>query len=588
VIYDERAKEWEPSSFFEGKEWSILKDYYDKDYLNDPKRIFPDGESFAQTIKRMGDFIYDLESKYSNKNIMIVGHATATEALDFVLKGLSLSDLSSSRNPLSARMENAEIRKFDFIPTPHNEYYELDLHRPYIDEVNLVCECGGNLVRTKEVMDVWLDSGAMPFAQDHYPFENKKWVDGVGYPADFISEAIDQTRGWFYTLHAIGVLMGRGKAYKNVICLGHLLDAKGKKMSKSLGNIVDPWEAMDKYGVDTLRLWMYSVNQPGESKNFDEKTVALLHQQVFGLLYNVIAFYELYRDKELEISKNTKSGNILDQWILARLNELVKLSTDNLDNYKLLEPTRAIRDFVGDLSTWYLRRSRERIKEGDKDALGHNHSGEAKQTLYFVLKTLAKVMAPFAPLSAEDIWLKLKDTKDEESVHLAKWPKVEKINTQIIEDMKKVREIVTLGLEARQKAGIKVRQPLGNLKVKNFSLKKEFIELIQDEINVKEIIVDEKIEEKVLLDTEISEELKQEGDYRELVREMQDMRKNMGLTPSDVVSVVFETDEKGKKLIKKFETDMKKTVLVSQIKFGNNEGQDIKIDELVFKIKIEK
>jgi isoleucyl-tRNA synthetase len=173
-------------------------------------------------------------------------------------------------------------------------------------------------------------------------------------------------------------------------------------------------------------------------------------------------------------------------------------------------------------------------------------------------------------------------------VHLAEWPNVEKINTQIVEDMKKVREIVTLGLEARQKAGIKVRQPLGSLKVKNLSLKKEFIELIKDEINVKEIIYDKNIDTEVSLDTNITEGLKQEGDYRELVRAMQDMRKNLGLTPSDVVSVVFETDEKGKKLIQKFEADIKKTVLVSEMKFGENDGIEVKVDELVFKIKIGK
>ena len=194
----------------------------------------------------MTDQIYDLEKKYKNKNILIVSHAGPLRAL---FAGLETNDKQEIEKKLSEKeymsFKNAEIKELNFVPFPHNENYELDLHRPYIDEVKLVCSCGGNLVRTKEVMDVWLDSGCMPFAQDHYPFENKKWVDGVGYPADFISEAIDQTRGWFYTLHAIGVLMGRGKAYKNVICLGHLLDAKGKKMSKSFGNIVDPWDAMD-------------------------------------------------------------------------------------------------------------------------------------------------------------------------------------------------------------------------------------------------------------------------------------------------------------------------------------------------------
>jgi isoleucyl-tRNA synthetase len=541
------------------------------------------GESFQDAKNRFGNFLYEIDEKNKDETILIVSHGFSIEVVPAIIEGAdkkrSLEIFQIEQSNKTASLHN----EHNFIPIPHNEDYELDLHRPYIDDVKLSCSCGGNLVRTKEVMDVWLDSGAMPFAQDHYPFENKKWVDGAGYPADFISEAIDQTRGWFYTLHAVGVLMGRGKAYKNVICLGHLLDAKGKKMSKSLGNIVDPWEAMDKYGADTLRLWMYSVNQPGESKNFDEKTVALLHQQVFGLLYNVLAFYELYRDKKIEVFTKVKSENILDAWILARLDELVKISTENLDNYKLLEPTRAIRDFVGDLSTWYLRRSRDRIKDANE-----KDSEEAKQTLYFVLKNLVKVMAPFAPLAAEDIWLKLKNEQDVESVHLTEWPKVEKINTQILDNMKKVREIVTLGLEARQKAGIKVRQPLLELRLKTYDLEKEYTKILKDELNVKIVMINPNLKDEVELNTEIGEELKQEGSYRELVRALQDMRKKIGLTPSDEISLVFETDEAGKKLIQKFETDMKKTVLVLKLEFENNDGEEIKIEELVFKVKIDK
>jgi isoleucyl-tRNA synthetase len=600
VIYDERIREWDPSSTFEGKSRDFFKEYYDRDYLDNPTEILSDGESFSQVIKRVGQFIYDIEEKYKDKNILIVSHAGATDALSFVVRGLLLNNLSSKNN-LFFPLKNAEIREFNFVPLPHNENYELDLHKPYIDEVNLVCSCDGNLLRTKEVMDVWFDSGAMPFAQDHYPFESKKWIDGVGYPADFISEAIDQTRGWFYTLHAVGVLMGRGKAFKNVICLGHLLDASGKKMSKSLGNIIDPWIMIEKYGVDTLRFWMYSINQPGESKNFDEKTVMELHRQVFGLLYNVLAFYELYRDKDLERSdlKSLKRSdlNVLDQWILARLDGLTQLTTKNLDNYKLLEPTRATRDFIGDLSTWYLRRSRDRIKDGDKNA---------KQTLYFVLKALATIMAPFAPFTAEDIWLKLKNESDEESVHLASWPyhltpwplslirRGVGERSRVIKEMETVREIVTLGLKARQKAGIKVRQPLAKIEVKNYSLDEKYSELIRDELNVKEVKRSALESSKrtdlgeVELDTKITSGLKEEGDFRELVRAIQDMRKKMGLTPSDIISLAVETDDTGKKLIQKFETDLLKTILASKIEFKQNEGEEIKIDELIFKIFVQK
>lgn len=589
MIVEDSLREWNVGEY-EGKNINeLLKDF--PHALVRFEKTPKGGENYTDLKNRVGKLIYELETKYSDKKILLITHEAAAFLLMSVAEGLDKETTIASRGKEDA-IKNAEIKEINFSPLPHNENYELDLHRPYIDEVPLLCmhptssgqACGGKLVRTKEVMDVWFDSGAMPFAQDHYPFENKKWIDGPGYPADFISEAIDQTRGWFYTLHAVGTLMGRGKAFKNVICLGHLLDAKGKKMSKSLGNVVDPWEAMDKYGVDTLRLWMYSVNQPGESKNFDEKTVALLHSQVFGLLYNVLAFYELYRDKNLEKNNKPKTKNILDVWIMARLDELIELATKNFDNYKLLEPTRAVRDFIGDLSTWYLRRSRERIKEGE---------AEAKQTLYFVLKTLAKILAPIAPLAAEDIWIKLKNENDEESVHLAAWPEKQQTifsfgKSKITEKMEIVRKMVTLGLEARQKAGIKVRQPLARFEIKDLNLGKEFVELIKDEINVKEVRENKNIEEAIFLDVEITSELKAEGEYRELVRALQEMRKSEGLTPSDVVALSVETNEVGKKLIEKFENEIKKTVLVSKIVYRDNAGGEIKIGELFFRVNLEK
>ncbi|MBY0376443.1 class I tRNA ligase family protein, partial [Patescibacteria group bacterium] len=559
IIYDDRIRELEFGDF-SGRP---VQDYWD--YMKDKTWEFdtkvPGGESFQDGKNRIGDFIYDINKQNKNEKVLIISHGLAVEMVPAAIEAASKK---RSMEVFHFNMKNKTAslhREHEFFPLPHNENYELDLHRPYIDEIKLECDCGGEAARTKEVMDVWLDSGTMPFSQDHYPFENKKWVEGKGYPADYISEAIDQTRGWFYTLHAVGILMGRGRAYKNVICLGHLLDAKGKKMSKSIGNVVDPWEVIPKYGSDTLRLWMYGVNQPGESKNFDEKTVQLLQQQVFGLLYNVLAFYELYRDKDLESSKHPKSKNILDQWILARLDELIELSTENLESYKLLEPTRAMKDFIGDLSTWYLRRSRDRIKDGDK---------EAKVTLYFVLKNIAKLIAPFAPFSAEDIWLKLRLNKDEESVHLAMWPKAGRVDKKVLENMNTLRSIVSLGLEARQKAKIQVRQPLLKLEVKNFTLGGEYIDLIRDELNVKEVKQNKNIEGDISLDIEITEDLKQEGSYRELLRGIQDMRKKMNLTPSDIITLCIETDNNGKNLVQKFEGEMKKTATISKIEFTTN------------------
>ncbi len=600
IFIDKRLGEMQVKSY-EGKTW----DEYHNDFpatMGGFGKAKNGDESLKDVKKRVMDLFFELEKKYKNKKILIVTHGGPTWlAIAGVQMFNAEKTLAMIRNKENFHyLQNSEMRKLSFVPFPHDKLGDFDLHRPYIDEFNLVCAhstssgqvCDGKLTRVREVMDVWFDSGAMPFAQYHYPFNSQK----LSYPADFICEAIDQTRGWFYTLHAIGVLMGYGKAFKNVICLGHLLDAQGKKMSKSLGNVVDPWLMMEKYSADTLRLWMYSVNQPGESKNFDEKTVALLHGQVFGLLYNVLAFYELYPAPE-EARYGTsrdkiKSRNVLDQWILTRLDELIKLSSKNMDSYKLLEPVRGIRDFIGDLSTWYLRRSRERIKNNDK---------EAKQTLYFVLKTLTKIMAPFAPFTAEDIWLKLRNESDVESVHLTAWPRMHLTpwplsllrrgsgeRSSILKDMEIVREIVSFGLKERQKAGIPVRQPLNSLKIREKSLKKEYLELIKDELNIKEIIFNVSVSDEIKIDTNITPELKQEGNYRELVRALQDMRKKIGLTPSDVVALVFETGEEGRKLIQKFETDMKKTVLASKIEFKENGGEEIKIDNIVFKIKIEK
>ena len=588
IIIDDRLHEMS-IPMYEGNSWSEYHDSY-PNTVEFFYKTYEGNESYNDMKKRIMSFFYEIEKQYKGKNILVVTHGGPSWlAIAGNLGYNSQETLDMLRGKNFCYLQNGEMSVLDFSPIPHNENYELDLHKPYIDEMELVCDCGGNLVRTKEVMDVWLDSGTMPFSQDHYPFENKELIDsGKGYPADFISEALDQTRGWFYTLHAVGVIMGKGKAFKNVICLGLLLDANGKKMSKSVGNVVDPWAMMDKYGVDTLRLWMYAVNQPGESKNFDEKTVSELHNKVFNLLYNVLAFYELYRDKDLEILEYKESENVLDKWIIARLNQLTENATNNIENYKLLEPVRAIRDFIDELSTWYVRRSRERLKEGNK---------EAKQTLYFVLKTLIKLMAPFAPLASEDIWQKLKNEKDEESIHLTKWPESSSvIDIKILQEMEKTREIVTFGLKARQKAGIPVRQPLTKIVVNELPgdkagliLSDEYLDIIKDEINVKEIeIVKAQVEvsSEVELDTYLTEELKEEGKYREFVRAMQDFRKKKGLNPNDLVSIKIRTNVDGQEFINKWKSDFQKSVGIKNLEIGETEGDTIKVGEFEFVVQL--
>lgn len=578
IIYDDRLHEISVP-MYEGRTWAEYHADFPKTVDNFDKA--PEGnESYKDMKRRMLNFLFDIEKTYKDKKILIVTHGGPAWVMVAGAQMLSIEETLNliKNNEGYHFLDNAEVALLPFVPFPHNEDYELDLHRPYIDEI--VLEKDSEVYkRVNEVLDCWFDSGSMPFAQDHYPFENKEKIESKGgYPADYICEAIDQTRGWFYTLHAVGALMGKGLAYKNVICLGHILDASGKKMSKSQGNIVDPWVMIDKYGVDTLRLWMYSVNQPGESKNFDEKTVSELNNKVFNLLYNVRAFYELYRDKDLENKKRELVTNILDTWILARLAQLTENMTEGLDNYKLLEPVRNLREFIDDLSTWYVRRSRELLKDGNANS---------KQTLYYVLKTLAKLIAPFAPFASEDIWQKLKNSEDKESVHLENWPeKDDVIYENILEDMANARAVVTLGLESRQRAGIKVRQPLGLIKVKSHKFSNQYTEIIKDELNVKDIIYDNTIESEVELDTYITEDLRREGQYRELVRAIQDMRKTKGLIPSDIITLGIATSVDGQELINEFKSELMKVVGAKDIIIGENEGTEIKIEDITFTISI--
>lgn len=537
------------------------------------------GEKYGDIKRRMGDFLYEIESKNEGKTIVIVTHGTP--AMMLFAAALGLDRTQSTKFEIENYIHKSNIRKMDFVIVPHNHEYELDLHRPFIDEVVLPCECGGTMKRVKEVMDVWFDSGAMPFAQDHYPFEKTdsansgllfmmlKKIFGVkpklAYPADFICEAIDQTRGWFYTLHAVGALMGKGRAYNNVISLGHILDAEGKKMSKSLGNVISPWDMMDLYGADALRFWMYSVNQPGDSKNFDPKTVDEVIKKVFNLALNVLSFYKMYVGEvgDMRSWSNVVSTNPLDVWIRTRTNELVATVTKHLDAYVFLDATRAVREYIGDLSQWYLRRSRDRFKDGGVA------QKEAMATLRSVLLDLSKVMAPFTPFFAEHIYAEIGGVL--ESVHLESWPQIHTVEAKILGDMEHVRTISSRGLEARMTLKINVRQPLGMLKVKNSivkTLSPSLIEIIKDEVNVKEVVGDETISTDVVLDATITPELKQEGDLRELLRKIQDARKEKNLTIQDTAKLTVTPDLAP--LVEIFRDKIQKATKLSEITIGDS------------------
>ena len=370
---------------------------------------------------------------------------------------------------------------------------DIELHRPYIDDVTIKCEkCGGEMKRVPEVIDCWFDSGAMPFAQHHYPFENKELFEAQ-FPADFISEAVDQTRGWFYSLLAISTLLFNKAPYKNVIVLGHVQDEQGQKMSKSKGNAVDPFEALESYGADAIRWYFYTNSAPWLPNRFYGKAVVEGQRKFMGTLWNTYAFYVLYANiDKFDPSKYNLDDcklSVMDKWLLSKLNSMVKAVDNNLENYKIPETARALEEFVDQMSNWYVRRGRERYwaTEMTDDKIA------AYMTLYTALVTTAKAAAPMIPFMAENIYLNLvkniyKDAP--ESIHLCSFPEVEenRIDTDIEEAMQKVLNIVVLGRSARNGSNLKNRQPLANMFVCcEGSLEEQYLEIIRDELNIKEV-----------------------------------------------------------------------------------------------------
>ena len=369
----------------------------------------------------------------------------------------------------------------------------IELHKPYIDNVHLNCpECGGKMTRVADVIDCWYDSGSMPFAQLHYPFENKE-VFEENYPADFISEAVDQTRGWFYTLMAISTLIFDKAPYKNVIVLGHVGDKDGIKMSKSKGNVVDPWSVLDVQGADAVRWYFYSASAPWLPSRFSADNVSESQRKFMGTLWNTYAFYVLYANidefdpTKYELKYDTL--NMMDKWVLSRLHTLIKGVDEHLDNYRIFEASRDLQAFVDDLSNWYVRRSRERFWQSDMPQDKIN----AYKTLHTVLVTLAELSAPFIPFMAEQIYQNLVKSVDESaptSVHLCDFPVCDEsmINAELEKYMNEVLNIVVLGRSCRNESNIKNRQPIGNLYVGATEvLPQEFIDIVAEELNVKHV-----------------------------------------------------------------------------------------------------
>ena len=371
---------------------------------------------------------------------------------------------------------------------------DIELHRPYIDAVTIKCpKCGKEMHRVPEVIDCWFDSGSMPFAQHHYPFENKETFEKQ-FPAQFISEAVDQTRGWFYSLLAISTLLFNKAPYENVIVLGLVQDENGQKMSKSKGNAVDPFDALQTYGADAIRWYFYTSSAPWLPSRFAGKTVVEGQRKFMGTLWNTYAFFVLYANIDnfdaTKYSLEYEKLAVMDKWLLSRLESTVKAVDDNLANYRIPEAAKALQSFVDDMSNWYVRRSRERFwaKGMEQDKIN------AYMTLYTALVTVAKAAAPMIPFMTEDIYqnlVKSIDASAPESIHLCDFPEVHEnwIDPKMEEDMADLLEIVVMGRAARNTANIKNRQPIGTMYVKSeFQLSEFYKEIIEDELNVKEVV----------------------------------------------------------------------------------------------------
>ncbi|KKT82768.1 MAG: hypothetical protein A3B99_02640 [Candidatus Yanofskybacteria bacterium RIFCSPHIGHO2_02_FULL_44_12b] len=523
-------------------------------------KTHPDGESWNDVRKRTEDFINDLESKYSGKRILIVGHGDPLWLLYNMASGKDQKEILENRQkgwyPPLASLEPLEWKSL-----PRNEYGELDLHRPFIDKISIKCQkCGAVMKKVPDLIDVWFDSGAMPYAQWHWPFENTKTFKDQ-FPADYIIEGIDQTRGWFYTLLAISTLLGKGIPYRNVMVNGHALDEHGKKMSKSLGNVVRPDEIMDLVGVDATRWYFYTASTLGESIVVSKKSAQDRLKGFIFTLQNCVRFYELYSQEVSSYKSFASSSNLLDKWMLSKFNGLVDQVTSDLDKYDPTSASRSLEKFVvEDLSNWWLRRSRKRK--------------EALVLLRSLLLDLSKILAPFAPFLAEDIHRRMHRgyKAGTLSVHLHDWLSADKksINLKLEAEMDEARNVVAAGLALRKEKQVKVRQPIRSASIKRSGKFQKDIEvLIEDELNVKKLAYNRKQEAEIALDFDLDPALIHEGYVRELIRQMQDMRKEAKYRLDEKVFSRWHSDDQDvAAAVNQWAEEIKKEVLLKEFIAG--------------------
>lgn len=447
-----------------------------------------------------------------------------------------------------------------------------DIHKHIVDNITFKCEkCGKEMKRIPDVLDTWFDSGSMPYAQAHYPFENKEDFDRI-FPAEFIGEGVDQTRCWFYYLHVISTAIKKSNAFKNVIVNGIVLAEDGKKMAKRLKNYPDPTEMFDKYGADALRF--YLLSSPvimAETINFKESDVADISRGMMRMLWNSYSFFALYAAidnfKPADSEQKMANNNLLDKWIISELNILIKNVDESMEKYELNKAVRFFPKFIDNLSNWYIRRSRKRFWKSEND----DDKNNAYQTLYVVLTKLSKLIAPFTPFVSDEIYRNL---TGKESVHLDNYPKADEslIDEKLNEEMNQARNIVSEGLQLRAKAKIKVRQPLRELRITGYSLQDRLVEIIKEEVNVKNVIFIDGEEPKLYLDTEVTEDLKLEGQAREIIRNIQEMRKEAGYDVDNRIKIAYNGLST---VFEKFGEMIGKETLANSLDKGKMENADL-------------
>ena len=453
---------------------------------------------------------------------------------------------------------------------------EVDLHRPYIDNFFIKCECGSKMKRTPEVIDCWFDSGAMPFAQVHFPFNIDEGKElkaleyytskGFRFPADFICEGIDQTRGWFYTLLAISTILGFKNPYKNVIALGLILDEKGEKMSKSKGNVVFPEELIEKYGADTLRWYLLNVSSAGDAKRFSEKDLVIQQRRVLNTLFNVYKFYETYvkNSYEIKIDDNRIKNDfakfsVLDQWLINIIEKAKIEMIASMEKYDVYSATRIIDTLIDSFSRWYLRRSRKVMQ---------NNNIDSAMIFAYGIREIIKMLAPICPFTTDLIWKEAGFNTINSSIHLEKLEGIGiEVNEVLISQMELIRDISARVLKIRQEKAIKVRQPLRAVVLKErIEMNIELWNILKDEVNVKNVEFDSNIADDMELDTNLTIELVNEGKYRELIRMIQDLRQEANYSPNDLIDLSIVIDDKNE-FWNLVETNIKNDVKVNNFSF---------------------